>query len=102
MKRIIRLTESDFHRLIKESVKRILKESVWYGDTKPLENIIKMADEIINNYEYVNEPDYENRSDDGYDMHAQLYEWAKKVRNEAEEWIGINSSNASMNGGENW
>ena len=102
MKKIIRLTESDFHRIIKESVKRILKESIWYGDTKPLENIIQMADEIISNYEYVNEPDYENRSDDGYDMYAQLYEWAKKVRNEAEEWISINSSNTSMNGGENW
>ena len=102
MKKIIKLSENDLHRLIKESVKRTLKESIWYGDTKPLENIIQMADEIISNYEYVNEPDYENASDDGYDMYVQLYEWAKKVRNEAEEWISINSSNASMNGGENW
>lgn len=102
MKRIIKLTESDLHRLIKETVKRTLKESIWYGDTKPLENIIQMADEIISNYEYVNEPDYEDRSDDGYDMDAQLYEWATKVRNEAEEWIRLNSSNASINGGENW
>lgn len=31
MKRIIRLTESDFHRLVKESTKRILNEML-YGD----------------------------------------------------------------------
>ena len=33
MKKTIRLTESDLHRVVKESVKRILKESneTWWG-----------------------------------------------------------------------
>ena len=29
MKKIIRLTESDLHRIIKESVKKIIKEANW-------------------------------------------------------------------------
>lgn len=29
MKKVIRLTESDLHRIVNESVKRILKESEW-------------------------------------------------------------------------
>ena len=37
MKKIVRLTESDLHRIIKESVNRIIKESDYMND-KP--NII--------------------------------------------------------------
>ena len=33
MKRTIRLTESDLHRVIKESVRRILKEYIDYSET---------------------------------------------------------------------
>ena len=29
MKKVIRLTESDLHRIIKESVRRILRENAW-------------------------------------------------------------------------
>ena len=29
MKQVIRLTESDLHRIIKESVRRILRENAW-------------------------------------------------------------------------
>ena len=36
MKKIIRLTESDLHRIIKESVRRILREGAW--DKYPAED----------------------------------------------------------------
>ena len=32
MKKIVRLTESDLHRIIKESVNRIIKESDYMDD----------------------------------------------------------------------
>lgn len=32
MKKVIRLTEGDLHRIVKESVKRILKEDTWFDN----------------------------------------------------------------------
>ena len=40
--------------------------------------------------------------DDGRDLGPDMYYWAEKVHNEAEEWMGCNSSFTSINGGENW
>ena len=67
MKKIIRLTESDLHRIIEKSVKRILKEDVLGNDWR--EN----NDDVLNNYEpfedqierYEAENEYRNQHDWG-------------------------------------
>jgi hypothetical protein len=59
MKKVIRLTESDLHKLVKESVKRILNENSRYSgeydrtglpldDTAYTESIEYILDSIIN------------------------------------------------------
>lgn len=103
MKKTIRLSESDLHRVIKESVKRILGESCWYGDTKPFEQIIDAANKIMQDFEHVNAEDYEPSDDcDGADLDPQIYQWAKKVAYDAEDYLHSNSSYTSINGGETW
>lgn len=60
MKRRIRLTESDLHKIIKVTVNNVLTESYWYGDTQPFETIYQMADKIVTSLENtVNDKDYE-------------------------------------------
>lgn len=55
MKKIIRLTESDLHRIVKESVERILREDVLGDDWRESEeNTVK------NNYE-----PFDSQKDDG-------------------------------------
>ena len=39
MKKIIRLTESDLHRIVKESVEKILKEGEFGGPDADLEDV---------------------------------------------------------------
>ena len=103
MKRTIRLSERDLHRVVNESVKRILGESCWYGDTKPFEQIIDAANKIMQNFEHVNAEDYEPWDDcDGADLDPQIYQWAKKVADDAEYYMRSNSSHTSINGGEDW
>lgn len=46
MKRQIRLNESDLHRIVKESVKRILREHTW-GETPNIEDNELPEEEII-------------------------------------------------------
>ena len=88
---------------VHESVKRQLKESVWYGDTKPFEAIVSAANAIMKSNEHTVQDDYEGWDDgDGRDFGPDLYRWAERVCNEAEEWTRYNSSNSSINGGENW
>ena len=100
-KKIIRLTESDLHKLVKESVQKILKEEyVWWGDTKPLETIMAAASEIRRGFEEQYQEDYEFELEDRAKI--DLYNWAKKVENEAEDFIRYNAHNAPINGGENW
>jgi len=99
-KKLIRLTESDLHRVIKESVYKILNESCWYGDTKPFETIYRAAQEIVDKLEYVNDNEYEEWGDDY--RYSSMYDWAKRVANDAEYYIRNHSSNVSINGGEDW
>lgn len=102
-KKLIKLTESDLHNIINNSVRKILKESVWYGDTQPFMDIIAAASKIRERLEYVTDDDYEPYDDcDGRDLNPELYEWAKKVESEAEDWITCNSSYSPINGGEDW
>jgi hypothetical protein len=88
MKKIIRLTESDLHRIIEGSVKRILREGVLGNDWRQNE------DEVLNNYEpfedqidrYEAENEFRNQHDWGaqgekdtdptyYDQHSDVLGW---------------------------
>ena len=99
MKKVVRLTESDLHKLIKESVKKVMNESTWYGDTKPFETIYNAANQIVEQLDYVND-DYEESGDDY--SYGRMYNWAVRVRDDAEYYIRENSSNTPINGGEDW
>lgn len=102
-KKVIRLTESDLHRIIAKSVKNVLNESVWYGDVKPFETIIYACNEILNKFEYVNNDNYEDWSDcDGNDLKPYIYKWAVRVKEEAERYIDSNSQNAPIGANEGW
>ena len=99
--RKITIKESHLKKIINESLKKVLNENCWYGDTSPFEEIYKNADKICSSLEdRVNSEDYEEWGDDF--SYGRMYEWAKKVRDDAEEYIRCNSHYTSINGGENW
>lgn len=60
MKKVIRLTESDLHKIVKESVKRILNES---GERIPAINKPKMNENINDSFCTVNVECYDNNDD---------------------------------------
>ena len=88
MKKIIRLTESDLHRIIEKSVSKILREDVLGNDWRQDE------DDVLNNYEpfedqidrYEAETEFRNQHDWGaqgeedidpthYDQHSDVIGW---------------------------
>jgi hypothetical protein len=88
MKKIIRLTESDLHKIIERSVNKILKEGVLGNDWRQDE------DDVLNNYEpfedqidrYEAENEFRNQHDWGaqgeedidpthYDQHSDVIGW---------------------------
>ena len=79
MKRLIRLTESDLHNIIKESVKKIIKE--WEGDPYSLD-----ADEIYGD-KATREDSYNQRMqmmDDEWEMRNRRLR--QKYPGKSEEW----------------
>jgi len=102
-KQTIRLNESQLKRVVAESVKRVLTESCWYGDTKPFIDIYKAASEIMEAFQDAASDDYEVWDDcDGRDLDPDIYDWARNVAEQAVSWIQCNSSNMPINGGEDW
>jgi hypothetical protein len=100
-KQLIRLTENDLHKIIKESVKNVLNESCWHGDVKPFEVIYQMADKIVTSLEdRINDENYEEWGDDF--RYSHMYEWAKRVRDDSEQYMHCNSQFSPINGGEDW
>ena len=88
MKKIIRLTESDLHRIIEKSVSKILREGVLGNDWRQDE------DDVLNNYEpfedqidrYEAETEFRNQHDWGaqgdedidptyYSQHGDVIGW---------------------------
>ena len=88
MRKIIRLAESDLHRIIEKSVSKILREGVLGNDWRQDE------DEVLNNYEpfedqidrYDAETEFRNKYDWGaqgekdvdpthYDQHSDVIGW---------------------------
>ena len=100
MKNRVKLNEAQLRQIVAESVKKVLNESTLYGDTKPFEEIYRAANQIMDRFQYTQEDDYVDMSDDGAALDYQVYQWAKKVSEDAEYYISCNSSNQSINGGE--
>ena len=100
---VIKLNEQQLKKMIAESVKKVLKESCWYGDEKPFQTILSAANEIIDKFAYTQENDYDDIGDcDGPDITPQIYKWAEDVAYNAEKWLRYNSRYTSINGGEDW
>ena len=103
MAKTIKLTESELKSMIAESVKKILKESCLYGGEKELQTIIQAAQRLQEQFEYVNDDEYDGVGDcDGAPLEPEVYKWATRVMQEAEEWLSYTSGNVSINGGEDW
>lgn len=83
MKKTIRLTESDLHRIIKKSINESM---TFYGDKMKncLQQIMKACDEIDKYYDeqggYVTDSEY------------SFTRWANKVYSEAYEYLNNESS----------
>lgn len=73
MKKIIRLTESELHRIIENSVKKILKEDVLGNDWREDEE-----DSVMNNYEQ-----FETQQDTPFNGMVNDHDWS--VKGEEEE-----------------
>ena len=74
MKRITRLTESDLHRIVKESVKRVLKES-QYSIQEPYYTLM----DAINKFEEAFENDYDTTDGANNEVIASLEAARKKI-----------------------
>lgn len=113
MKKVIRLSESELGRLVKEAVtsameniddiggvskhmKRKLNEGYcWWGDTKPLEEIYKLAMQIADEHRL----DFDaNEYDENDRAQFDLYNWAKSVAEVAEKFIHCEAHNISIDG----
>lgn len=113
MKRVIRLSESELNRLVKEAVtsameniddiegahkgmKMKLNEGYcWWGDTKPLEDIHNSAMQIVGEHRL----DFDaNEYDENDRAQFDLYNWAKRVAQEAEKFIHCEAHNISIDG----
>lgn len=110
-KKLIRLTESDLHRIVKESVKKVLNNSnkqtkitegeeswAWYGDTKPLEDLRAAAHRV---YLYAHNGALEGVSpaiDDEYyegyygSYTSEVEKWASEIESFAERVLQNNPS----------
>lgn len=102
LKKRFKMTESQLRNIVAESVKKVLKESTLYGDTKPFEEIYRAANQIMDRFQYTQDDGYESMDDDGGDVCGGVWQWAKKVAEDAEYYLQCNSSYQPINGGEDW
>lgn len=74
MKKIIRLTESDLHRLVKESVKRIIRE----GANSEYETTAQQQERLNKKYGKREFTKYDGKGASQYETNAQQQERLKK------------------------
>ena len=98
---VVRLDESHLRRIVENTVKQVLKEECcWWGDTKPLEEICRIASQIADDVM----PDFDNETDFDESDRARfdLWKWAERVAEEAESFMRCEANNMPINGGEDW
>lgn len=99
-KQRIKLTETKLKKIIHETIKQVLTESsVWYGSIEPFENIINCCHQIKERFKEVENPDYEDMSDDNSGIEIAIYQWADKIEKEAQNYIDLNSDKYSIGNG---
>lgn len=95
-KQKIKITESFLRRAVRESITKVLNEDyTWYGNTQPIEEIIKNAQAALQNLEGSDIDDNESSS-------WKVRKWLESVVEEGEYWLRENAQNTSVNGGEDW
>ena len=68
MKKVIKLTESDLHKIIKESVSKILEEDVLNNNWEDFDNgVLNNYEPFKNQKESDNEHDWGISGEDGFD-----------------------------------
>lgn len=83
------INEAQLRAIVSKAVKNVLNESTLYGDTKPFEEIYHAANQIMDRFQYTQEDDYEDMSDDGAATDFYVYKWAKKVAENADYYISL-------------
>ena len=83
------INEAQLRAIVSKAVKSVLTESTLYGDTKPFEEIYRAANQIMDRFQYTQEDDYEDMSDDGAATDFYVYKWAKKVAEDADYYISL-------------
>lgn len=83
------INEAQLRAIVSKAVKNVLNESTLYGDTKPFEEIYHAANQIMDKFQYTQEDDYEDMSDDGAATDFYVYKWAKKVSEDADYYISL-------------
>ena len=83
------INEAQLRAIVSKAVKNALNESTLYGDTKPFEEIYRAANQIMDRFQYTQEDDYEDMSDDGAATDFYVYKWAKKVAEDADYYISL-------------
>ena len=84
MKRKVRLTEGDLHRIIKESVKRVLREGGDFKNSYRVDIHLPNSDDDINNEYFDNKADayrYAKEQCYGEELQADIYS--------GEDWIDV-------------
>lgn len=83
------INEAQLRAIVSKAVKNVLNESTLYGDTKPFGEIYRAAIQIMDRFQYTQEDDYEDMSDDGAATDFYVYKWAKKVAEDADYYISL-------------
>ena len=85
MKKVIRLAESDLHRIVKESVQKVLKEVGTTSDYQKKLGALQ-ARKVLNADGETSDELFDNQSKNG----GEIYDYAKKQRshmgNDSDEW----------------
>ena len=66
------INEAQLKAIINKVVRNVLNESTLYGDVKPFEEIYRAANQLMDRFQYTQENDYEDMSDDGVDMDSYV------------------------------
>ncbi len=86
-KNVVKLNENALRQIVAESVKKVLKEDNAYGlNVRLHEELGKLYDAAFNIAKELSLTKKNSMVNSNYDPKAELYEWAKKITQDAEEW----------------
>lgn len=93
-KDVIKIDESKLREIVSESVRKALLgngkyqdvavTNQWVGETEPFEAIMNSAQAIMNQFAQY------KKAGKQYGPSAQIYQWAKSVYEQANNWLNAN------------